>query len=302
MPIGIARAPHERAAAFMEATVRFFTPRSDAHTRHGIHPWRISLATALLLTAIVPAARAVDYENVPLEEAGHYEFGQQARVTRLMSGDPIAYSNLTGFQAAGIRHGGSALQGTNTITKLIADDLTPVGNAGLPVTEITFSVANFNTFAVSVRPRIRFWYDNGGVPGLYYDSPPPAVGFSFNPITVNPGVTLLNGLLPPASMNMPGGTFWAGVTFDNNNGTTGMTAAQLDNMGQGFFDPPDVGTSQDFAFLTNAAGSFFTISNPPGGLFNVGGQPVTNFGWEFVVEKPVSTSSSSWGKIKSVYR
>ena len=125
---------------------------------------------------------------------------------------------------------------------------------------------------------------------------------AFNPITINPGVTLLNGLLPPASMNMPGGTFWAGVTFDNNNGTTGMTAAQLDNMGQGLFDPPDVGTSADLAFITNAAGSFFTISNPAGALFNLGGQPAANFGWEFVVEKPVSTSSSSWGKIKSVYR
>jgi hypothetical protein len=36
---------------------------------------------------------------------------------------------------------------------------------------------------------------------------------------------------------LPSGTFWAGITFDDNNGTTGATLVQLDNLGKGVFRP-----------------------------------------------------------------
>ena len=49
---------------------------------------------------------------------------------------------------------------------------------------------------------------------------------------------------------------WAGIAFDNNGGATGATAAQLDNLAQGIFSPPDLGTSADQYFVTTAAGSF----------------------------------------------
>jgi hypothetical protein len=86
---------------------------------------------------------------------------------------------------------------------------------------------------------------------------------------------------------MPTGTFWAGVTFDGNNGTTGATLANLNNLGPGIFDPPTLGSSQDQFFATNSAGSFLA-NNPAGSFFNFGGSPVANFGWAFSGTPPAA--------------
>jgi hypothetical protein len=217
--------------------------------------------------------------------------------------DSVDYSNVTNFLGAGIRNGGSTNQAGNTITALVADDITPDGQAGFDVLEVTFSVANFNTAPVTCRARIRFWFPDGtgGGPGTYYNVPA-NVGFTFDPFTFNPGVTLLTGTLGPGLFTMPGTTFWAGLTFDNNNGATGASAAQLDNMGQGLFDPADIGSSQDVGFATSAAGSFFGVSNPPGTLFNLGGSPPVSFGWEFISGAPTPATKSTWGRIKTMYK
>ena len=214
------------------------------------------------------------------------------------------YSNVTNFLGNGFVNAGSALQGTNRITRLVADDITPTGaHAGLSVTQFVFSIANFNATAVTVRPRVRFWFTDGtgGAPGTYYNLPA-AVGFSFNPLTIGPGVTLLSANLAPNQFAMPGVPFWAGITFDDNAGTTGISAAQLDLVGQGIFAPPTLGTSNDQFFITQAAGSFFGLANPAGSLSNFGANPVADFGWEFSVDVPVPTKDSSWGRVKAQYR
>jgi len=214
------------------------------------------------------------------------------------------YSNVTNFLGNGFVNAGSALQGANRITRLVADDITPTGaHAGMSVTQFVFSMANFNATAVTVRPRVRFWFTDGagGAPGTYYNLPA-AVGFSFNALTIGPGVTLVTGSLAPNLFAMPGVPFWAGITFDDNSGATGITAAQLDLVGQGMFDPPTLGSSNDRFFITQAAGSFFGLANPAGSLSNFGANPVANFGWEFSVDVPVSAKDSSWGRVKAQYR
>lgn len=195
--------------------------------------------------------------------------------------DPDArYSNVTTFLGQAFANGGSA----GGITRLVADDLTPTGvNAGQAIGTVRFSVTNLSTAAVTARPRIRFWNADGtaGAPGSVYSNPV-AVGFSFNAITFPANSVQVFQFNPAAgTFNMPGTTFWAGMCFDNNAGATGATDADLNFLGQGMFDPVDVGSSTDNIFVTTAAGSFFGTANPAGTVGNLGGNPIANLGWEF---------------------
>jgi hypothetical protein len=168
-------------------------------------------------------------------------------------------------------NGGAALQGANTITRLVADDITPIGGyAGMAISNIYFSVYNNNAAAVSARPRIRFYGSDGagGGPGTFL------TGYTFNPISFSTGGSYW--YFHPTGMNVPAGTFWAGMTFDNNSGGTGATSTDLDNLGMVLFNPPTVGTSADTYFITTAAGSFL-VNNPAGTLGNFGGTPPANF-------------------------
>jgi hypothetical protein len=236
-----------------------------------------------------------DYTAGNLHAVAHFD-ANQAGTLSFGNRDLIgAYSNVTNFLGAALSQGPSENQAGNQITRLLADDITPMpGFEGQAVQEIVFSVANLNDVPVSVRARVRFWLSDGagGVPGTYYQSgsPPGAIGFTFNPFTFSPGVTVLTGTVAGSGFTLPSGTFWAGVTFDNNVGGTGATPAQMDLFGQGIFDPPDAGTSADLAFETDAAGSFFNVGNPAGSPFNFGGTPVANFGWAFNVPEPASAT------------
>src|SRR2546428_11200270 len=85
--------------------------------------------------------------------------------------------NNTGFF---FLNGGAANQSGNTITRLVADDLTPIpGYAGQAISNIYFSVYNNNGVAVSARPRLRLWNadGSGGGPGTLI------ARLTFNPIT-----------------------------------------------------------------------------------------------------------------------
>jgi hypothetical protein len=216
----------------------------------------------------------------------------------------LEYSNIANYQGVTFVNGGAALQGTNTITRLVADDITPTGaNAGIDVLEFAFTIANLNPGAVTFRPRIRFWFADGASngPGTYYNQPV-AVGFTFSPLVVNGNsLVLVRAPLFSGLMTMPGSTFWAGITFDDSDGTTGATAAQLDNLGQGIFGPPTAGSSTATYFQSVAAGSFFNIANPAGTLVSFP-IPAASFGWEFSVDATVAVREDSWTAIKGLYR
>ena len=264
------------------------------------HLWRNTLAASLLLIASVASA-ATEYPSGDLVLEDHMPLGSPAKSRTFL--DTVEYSNVSNFLGLVFVNGGTALQGANLITRMVMDDILPTGdNAGQDVTQIKFSVANLNAVAVSVRARVRFWFDNAGVPGAYYNVPA-AVGYSFNPFSFGPGVTVLTGTIGPG-FTMPDASapFWAGITFDNSNGVTLATQAQMDLMGQGIFDPADVGFSDDIGFQTTAAGSFFTVANPVGTLFNFAGVPPVNFGWEFTSVTATPTTQSSWGRIKNLYK
>jgi hypothetical protein len=246
------------------------------------------------LLGIAGSATAIDYYGGNLQVRGSYAL--RGPMTLPGTDAVPMYSNVTNFTGFSVLNGNATVQGANTITNLVADDLTPVGG-GADVTGFTFSVVNANMATMNVRPRVRFWNADGtgGAPGTYY-SVPAAVGFSFNPIALGPNsVTLLSAAIGPGVFTMPSATFWAGVVFDNNNGTSGMTAADLNNLGQATFDPPTVGSSANQYWASSAAGSFFTINNPAGAIIAGpitapgGGSVTANFGWEFQMLPEPST-------------
>lgn len=212
----------------------------------------------------------------------------------------IVYDNTTNFSGQAFSPAGAGLEGANTITRLSADRIALIpGGGGQNATQWTFSVTNLNAVAVSARPRVRFWDDDGagGAPGTLI------TGFSFAAISFPAtSVQLFNST---AAFPLPAdGTFWAGITFDNNSGATGATAAQLDLLGQGIFDPPTVGSSADDFFLTTALGSNF-ISNPPGTIQNFGGLPIANFAWQFqvaAIPEPTSMALMSVAAIGGLWR
>jgi len=259
------------------------------------------LLAFVLVACVTTAARAEVYDGGNLIVRGALPVGQPGRFQVATS--VSEYSNITSYQSL-VSHGaGAQLQGVTQITGVLADDITPLGaHPGSNVTSFTFSIANFNDHAVTIRPLARFWNADAadGRPGTYYG----AVGFNFAPVTVPSfTVALYTGLPAPGQFPMPGLTFWAGLAFDDNHGTTGATLAELSGVGQGGFYPPTVGTTADKLFATNDAGSFFGINNPFGGLqvfapigFNA------SMAWEFVVDDVVPVKSTTWGGLKALYR
>jgi len=197
-------------------------------------------------------------------------------------GQVIVYDNTTNSVPSAFQNGGATTQaGNNTITRYVADDITPLtGFAGQSVTQFRLSVANLNTVGVTARPRIRFFLPDGtgqapgtGIATLNF---PPAT-FGASSISL-----IVSGPLSPGQFVIPAsGFFWAGVVFDDNAGTTGATQAQLNNLGQGIFNPPTVGSSVDIFFVSTAAG--VPGDFPAGTLQNFSGTPVANFGWQFQV-------------------
>lgn len=264
-----------------------------------------TMALGVLALAGVAGSAMADVEfhagNLTVNRV--YEMGQAAYGSPRL--DPGAsYSNIDNFTGQAFANGGTANQSGNLITRLVADDTTWAGPVltGQSVLTVRFSVANLNTTAVSARARIRFWAADGagGAPGSYYSG----VGFTFNAISFASGVTVLTGtigagLFPAVA---PGQTLWAGLTFDNNSGATGATLAQMNNLGQGIFNPVGIGSSADRFFQTTAAGSFFGTANPAGSLTNFSGNPVGNFGWEFIVPAPSSLALLGLGGLVAARR
>jgi hypothetical protein len=206
-----------------------------------------------------------------------------AQVTRARA-DVVIYDNTITFSGAGYSQGGAA----GGIGSMVADDITVgAGGAGKAVDGLSFSSVNFNTVNVSAAPVVQIWSGDGagGGPGSLLTT------LTFGPVSLSAGSVQIFNYDPGSSTTLftvPGnGFFWAGVTWTNGGGASGITAAQLNNVGQGLFNPPNPGSSQDVFFQTTNAGGTPTGgaipgSNPNGSFFFFGGTPVANFGWQFL--------------------
>ncbi|MFA6958730.1 MAG: hypothetical protein WC538_22910 [Thermoanaerobaculia bacterium] len=215
-------------------------------------------------------------QSVPLATSGLVATAENA------SADAV-YSNLRTFRQQSYAHGGAAQQLFNTITRLAADDLNLVGTPPYSINGYRFTVTNLNAVDVSARMLVRFYHPNGpgGGPGTLI------AAYTYNPIVFTAG--RVGTIKTSTKFVMPTSSFWAGIGFDNANGSTGATAAQLDNLAQGVFSPAELGTSADQYFVTTAAGSFAS-DNPAGTLGNFGGAPPADFGWEILTAQDVDLS------------
>jgi hypothetical protein len=202
----------------------------------------------------------------------------------------VAYDNTVNSSGFFSPNGGAATSGTNTITTLVADDIS-VDSAfvGSTISQITFAVVNGNTADVTVRPRLRFYAADDTTNSAGAGGPGTVLAaYDLAPTTVTAGSGIVLNFTPPTGFAIPADTlgvginFWAGVTFDDNNGTTGITLAQLNNVGQSIYGPAVVGSSQDLFFQSSAAGDF-NSNSPPGGFFFFGGTPPADFYWQFQV-------------------
>ena len=216
------------------------------------------------------------------------------------SAQALIYDSVPATVTSYYAPGGATNQAGNTITRLMADDIDMIDAfAGQQITSFAFTLVNANTTSVSFRPRVRFY----GLPGTTATTLGNVIqGYTLNPVTMtaNSATTYTVNIGP--GLNVPNDFFlWAGMTFDNNVGATGATAAQLDNIGWAV-GQPSVGTSDDLFFQTTAAGSFFA-NNPTGGYLFFNGNPPANFAFRLnAVPEPASMIALGAGLLAMMRR
>jgi hypothetical protein len=198
------------------------------------------------------------------------------------------YDNTENFTGFSFSNAGATMGNKNTY--LVADDLTYNPLLALaPVTSFEFSLSNSNTTTQGIMANVLFYDSNGtgGGPGTLLAS------FTFNPISLaTNSVTVVTATLTPLQyFTLPtDGTIWAGIFFST---STGQSSTILNKFGQGLFNPPTVGTSQDELFYSTGLGP--TGSNPAGTIYSspFGANPPANFGWQLsttVVPEPASAA------------
>jgi hypothetical protein len=195
------------------------------------------------------------------------------------------YSNTATFSGLGYAAGGATNVGGDLTTTMVADDITAgAGLGGFSVDQLSFIAENFNTSSVFAQAIVQIYQANGpdGGPGTLITEETTNVFLSAESIQQ---VTITS----PSMFTMPTGLFWAGLSYDNALNEEG--AAQLNNLGQGIFGPPTVGSSQDLFFQSNSATSNGT-TNPAGVVFFFGGNPPADFGWSFSTAQAVPEPSS----------
>ena len=206
--------------------------------------------------------------------------------TGLVADPNSSYSNVTNFLSAYTNAAGATTINGDGVTVLDADDIN-TSTPGAFIKSFTFSVYNGNATATNARALIRFYTNdpNSGDPGVFLG------GYNVSAISFagNHEVELYKVNINPTQFQIPAdGAIWAGISFDNNSGATGASLTALQNLGQGIFDPPTVGTSTDDFFETDTAGDY-PSNNPVGGDYYFPGGPTANFGWGFTaVPEPTS--------------
>ena len=122
------------------------------------HLSAVCVVFSLMLLAGSKAIAADQFGGTPSVVAT-YQIGTPSSPAPVKVPSPdSAYSNVDNFLGAGFVNGGAA--GGGGITRLVADDITPIG--GGTVTLAKFSVVNLSANPITARPRIRFYVDNGG--------------------------------------------------------------------------------------------------------------------------------------------
>ena len=193
------------------------------------------------------------------------------------------YSNITTIEYP-IPNEGAKDRGGNIITNMVADSLGFAGGKSpYGIKQVFFTCTNLNPADVSVRVHLRFYEADRGDsawPGTYI------AGYTFDPIKIPAyGISLYSVNTDPSILKTNKSAIYAGLIYDNNNGATGATIDQLNQLGQGMFNPIDVGNSTDNIFVTDSSGQYDS-SDPVGRVY--GFMPVQiNPGWQLISATPL---------------
>jgi hypothetical protein len=264
--------------------------------------WRTLAVGALFALATMPvSAAAAEQMAVKTRLLKNVPLGSNASVGPASFVGPVAYSN---YFSSGVTYenGGATNMAGNTVTRLLADDITPLASLiGGDVRELRFTAVNIGVTPVFARINFRFWFDNGGgLPGNYYDVPAD-VAFA-DDYNVAIGVNFLSISIPAGTFKLPAGPMWCGISYDDHDGTLGSTAAQLDKLGQAVSGAAAIGTTNDGGFLTTGAGEFSGVDSPAGAALNPVGGPHFNLALELVVDQATPSAKSTWSRVKQLFR
>jgi len=245
----------------------------------------IAMAAAAVAGVMPVAARAaviVDTNTTPTL-VSTWDIGQASGFTQETVTAGALYSDDTTFSGYAIYAGAN---GTTKYTGLLADDINTIATSSFTLGQFSWSIANGATVSQTISPYIRF-YDTtgpGGGPGNLLG------GLNFNGISVASGnVAGFYYNASASAITLPT-SFWAAEFFS----TTG-SAANAAKIGEGTFNPVDVGSSSDEDFTSASSASYGSssssfVSADPAGTVNAspfGGTPVANFEWEFNAAAPV---------------
>jgi hypothetical protein len=185
--------------------------------------------------------------------------------------DTVVYQNTTTAVSAFVFNGaatvGSDLAANVDINELI---LAP-GYGGSTVTSISFQADNFNSTAVQARPVMYVWAANGagGTPGTLLGT------FALPLEALTTGTTTLSYSIAPGSLLVPANDIiYAGIGFDNDNGASSISAAQLNDLGGLTYNPATIGTDGVQAYFVAPGGA---VNDPSSIAF--GGANAADYGF-----------------------
>ncbi len=175
--------------------------------------------------------------------------------------------------AASISAVGGATVSANPITKLIAEDVTPMaGYAGQSITSVGFVYNNALTYPATFRAAIRLWNANGvnsplsGLPGVgTYLSLGSPKGYVSGPISLAAQAMMATDFtIPSGDLPLPASRFWVGVQLDNDsNGLLYSDPAELNQLSLAV-GTPVVGSTGTGQFKTITGYDCFGINAPSG--------------------------------------
>lgn len=210
-------------------------------------------------------------------------------VARPATAQTIVYDNTETIPINTVFFNGSTTYGSNTQANMDADHLTLApGSADLSITNFVFEAYNPDATSTTARASVFFWADNGqgGNPGTYLAGMVLPV-MTFGAKSVTPLASSITGLTVPTD-----GSLWAGIVYDDNNGTTGATPTQIGHLGGAIYNPPTIGSSDpaaDFAQNQYYAG----INNPTVSSFNFGSNLPVNYGWKLTASAAPEPSQAA---------
>jgi hypothetical protein len=187
----------------------------------------------------------------------------------------IVYQNTT-TQVGAFLFNGAATIGTDLAANIDINELTLAsGSAGASITSLSFIAFNFNAAAVVARPVIYIWATDGagGNPGTLLGK------FVLADQTLAVGTNTISFTVPGGPIIPSNMQIWAGIGFDNDNGASPITAAQLNALGGLTYHPATVGTDGPNAlFIPPGSALTNPAVNPFGATFGA------NYGWTVTAE------------------